>query len=314
MKISVVVPTFNGRELVRRTLITLFAQALPPEDFEVIAVVDGSNDGTAEALRDLSPPCAFRVIEQENRGPAGARNTGWRAARAELVLFVDGDMLCDPGLVVAHLRAHAGEDRLVAFGGLLLSEDSPRSLAAECFKREIGAIHLARQKSPEAAWREIDCVFSNTSVRRAILKECDGFDEDFRVREDLELGLRLFRNGVRGRYIPEARAFQYYAKSSSDLLREAEAFGRADAQFARKHPDALIQGQLKWVERESGWKYRGLRLTARTPRLWDLAFMPVCWLGSMFTRNDRLRGMGTRALQMRRRVRWLHAALRDLKK
>ncbi len=311
LKISVVVPTFNGRELVRRTLTTLFAQTVPMTDFEVIAVVDGSSDGTAEALRDLSSPCSFRVIEQENRGPAGARNTGWRAARAELVLFIDGDMLCDPGLVAAHLRAHVGEDRLVAFGALFLSEDSPRSLAGECFNREIGAIHLAHQKSPATVWKETDCVFSNSSIRRAILEESGGFDERFRMREDLELGLRLFQNGVRAEYIPEAKAFQYYAKSSADLLREAEVFGRADALMAKKHPEALVPGQFKKLEEEGGWKYRAMRVAARTPELWETALIPACWVGEKFISNGTLRGMGARALQIRRRLRWLHAGLKD---
>jgi GT2 family glycosyltransferase len=314
LRISVVVPTFNRRELVQRTLRTIFSQSAPADAMEVIAVVDGSTDRTAEALRSLTAPCAFRVIEQENRGLAGARNTGWRAARADLVLFLDDDMLCDRQLVSAHLQAHSKGERLVAFGALFLSDDSPYTLAAECFNREIGAMHLAHHRSQAAEWRETDCVFSNSSLSRKILEEFGAFDEHFRMREDLELGLRLFRGGVGAKYIADAKAFQYYAKSSADLLREAEAFGRADAQFAQKHPEALIEGQLKWFERESGWKHRAMRVAARTPRMWDAVLAPMCGLGALFMGDDKLREMGVRALQIRRRLRWLHAGLRDLKK
>lgn len=176
-----------------RSLRTLFDQTYVAFKIEVVVVVDGATDGTANALRQLAPACSYRVIEQENRGLAGARNTGYRAASADLVLFLDDDMLCDPGMVAEHVRAHEGENRVVVFGALFLSADSPKSLAAECFNDEIGAFHLVHQRSASVAWSETDCVFSNTSLRRALLDEVGGFDERFRMREDLELGLRLFR-------------------------------------------------------------------------------------------------------------------------
>jgi GT2 family glycosyltransferase len=306
MKISVIVPTFNRRELVQRTLGTLFAQSVPASDFEVITVVDGSTDGTAEALHKLAAPCRFRVIEQENRGLAGARNTGWRAARAGLVLFLDDDMQCDPGLVATHVEAHAEGERSVAFGALFLSEDSPRSLAAECFNREIGAFHLARGNSADRAWRETDCVFSNSSISRELLEGSGGFDERFRMREDLELGLRLFRAGVTAKYVGEAKAFQYYDKTSSDLIHDAEAFAQADFLLAKKHPEALIPGHVRWLEKERGWKARMMRLAAKVPSLWDAALLPVCGIGEVFIGNKSLCGLGVRALQIRRRLRWLH--------
>lgn len=311
LRISAVVPTFNGRALVERTLATLFAQAMPAGAFEVIAVVDGSTDGTGAALRALDAPCAFRVIEQENRGPAAARNAGWRVARGEIVLFVDGDMLCDAGLVAAHLAAHEEGDRLAAFGSLFLSEDSPRTLAAECFNHEIGAMHLAHRSSAEAEWRLTDCVFSNSSIGREVLEEFGGFDERFRMREDLELGLRLLRAGVRAKYVPAAKAYQYYAKSTADLMRDAEAFGRADALLAETHPGVVIAGHVRWLERQKGWKLRVMRLAARAPGLWDVALKPVCAVGERFFGNSRLRGAGMRALQIRRRLRWLRSATRD---
>ncbi|MGC8550824.1 MAG: glycosyltransferase family 2 protein [Acidobacteriaceae bacterium] len=68
MEISVVVPTYNRRQTVTRSLETLFAQSAPPSRFELIVVVDGSTDDTAEVLKKLHPACGFQVIEQENRG------------------------------------------------------------------------------------------------------------------------------------------------------------------------------------------------------------------------------------------------------
>ncbi|MFZ0747492.1 MAG: glycosyltransferase family 2 protein [Terracidiphilus sp.] len=309
MEISIVVPTFNRREIVTRTLATLFAQDFPAAGCEIIVVVDGSTDGTAEALSSLRPGCRFRVIEQENRGLAGARNTGYRAAKADLVLFLDDDMLCDPGLLGAHVAAHKEAGPVVAFGALFLSADSPSSLAAECFNREIGAFHLRRKNDPAATWQETDCVFSNSSLPRKMLEEVGGFDETFRMREDFELGVRLFSAGVQPRYIGAAIAYQYYEKTSSDLIRDAEAFAVADVMFARKHPNAQIDGQLKRLAKDPGWKRRLRMMATISPAAVDLLLAPLCGLGEAFFRVPLLRSMGVRALQMRRGIHWLHKVL-----
>jgi glycosyltransferase involved in cell wall biosynthesis len=70
LKLSVVIPTFNRREVLERTLPALLAQDLPPQDYEVIIVMDGSTDGTAQLLCDWKPKCPFRVLETANRGPS----------------------------------------------------------------------------------------------------------------------------------------------------------------------------------------------------------------------------------------------------
>jgi GT2 family glycosyltransferase len=306
MDISVVVPTFNRREIVGRSLETLFAQSLEPARFEIIVVVDGSTDGTAESLKEPRPACGFRVIEQENRGLAGARNTGYRAAETGLVLFLDDDMLCDRNLVAAHLAAHKAAERMVAFGAIFLSSDSRMGLAAECFNREIGAFHLAQKRAPGGEWKATDCVFSNSSISRDLLVEAEGFDESFRMREDLELGVRLFSAGVRSHYIADAIAYQYYEKSCADLIRDAEAFAEADAKFARKHPEVHIKGQLTWLRQEPAWKQRLRQMAAFSPSVGDILLAPVCGAGDLFFRVPAMRNLGVRALQIRRRIHWIH--------
>ena len=197
LDISVVVPTYNRREIVMRSLETLFSQDFPTSRFEIVVVVDGSSDGTVAALQALTPACRFRVIEQENRGPAAARNAGFHEAESGLVLFLDDDMQCDPGLLSAHFRAHQRLGPVAAFGALFPSPDSKANLASECFKREIGAFHLRHLVDQSAQWKVTECIFSNSSIPREVLVKVDGFDEQFRMREDLELGIRLRENGIR---------------------------------------------------------------------------------------------------------------------
>jgi glycosyltransferase involved in cell wall biosynthesis len=311
MDISVVVPTFNRRKIVTRTVEALLAQSLPSGDFEIIVVVDGSTDGTADALRLLHSGPRLRVIEQQNRGPSAARNTGFRAAAANLILFLDDDMLADPWLVAAHSAAHAQAGQCVAFGALFLSPDSPPSLAAECFNREIGAFYLERKRNPQLQWQIADCVFSNASLPRVLLEESGGFDEEFRKREDLELGIRLLDSGAQPCHVDGAIAWQYFEKTSTDLIRDAEAFAEADVMLARKHPGAAIKGQLHWLALEPRWKRSLLRAAAAAPTLADLSLSPVCACGEMGLRVPVFRNLGVRALQLRRRIHWYHRVLKS---
>lgn len=309
MDISVVVPTYNRGKIAVRTLQTLFAQSVPASAYEIVVVVDGSTDGTADMLRQLRPACRFRVIEQENRGPSAARNAGYKAAEAALVLFLDDDMLCDPGLIAAHIAAQKGAARAVAYGAIFLSPDSPPSLAAECFQREIGAFHQQRKANPQLPWRVADCVFSNASMPRALLEESGGFDETYRKREDLELGIRLLNAGIESRYLSDAIAYQYFEKTASDLIRETEAFAVADAMLARRHPEAFIESQLIWDEQEPRWKQHMRRLAAAAPAVADIFLVPVCAFAEVFFRVPVFRALGVRALQMRRRIHWYRKVL-----
>jgi GT2 family glycosyltransferase len=288
-----------------QSLEALFAQDFQSSRFEIIVVVDGSSDGTAAALRTFMPACRFRVIEQENRGPAGARNAGYRAAESDLVLFVDDDMRCDPELLTLHVRAHRRFAQAVIFGSLFLTSDSSSNLASECFRRELGAFHLRHVVDPSREWKMTDCIFSNASMPRDLLLKMDGFDEQFRMREDLELGIRLRKAGIRMEYVKDAIAYQYYNKTASDLLADAEAFGAADALFAKKHPDQILEGHLRWLESSPSWKKKLRALIASQPVLERLFLAPCCYLGDRLFRFSMFRMVGTRALQMRRRIHWL---------
>src|SRR5262249_18159878 len=74
--VSVIVPPYQRRNLVARTVAALADQTVDPDRFEVIVVVDGSTDGTADRVRALDRPVHIRVIEQRNRGRAAAINAG----------------------------------------------------------------------------------------------------------------------------------------------------------------------------------------------------------------------------------------------
>src|SRR5579859_3268611 len=100
--ISVVIPTYNRRDSLLRTLAALERQAYPFDRFEVIVVSDGATDGTGDAVRALSTSYRLRCLEQVNSGPSVARNHGARAACGEVVVYLDDDVEPLPRFLERH--------------------------------------------------------------------------------------------------------------------------------------------------------------------------------------------------------------------
>ena len=88
MKVSVIIPVFNGEATIAGTLESVFAQRFGGQ-FEVIVVNDGSTDATRAVLENFGD--RIRVIDQENRGISAARNAGIRAAAGEYIALLDAD-------------------------------------------------------------------------------------------------------------------------------------------------------------------------------------------------------------------------------
>src|SRR5262245_8557962 len=236
-RVSVVVPTYNRRGLLEQTLPALLHQAGQTAEVEIVVVVDGSRDGTLEMLRQFRGNPCLRVVSQENRGLAAARNRGADASTSEVVLFLDDDMILRDGSIAAHLEAHAdGVDRVV-FGGLALAEGLRRSFLKQGI--EIwGSQVEERLAAPGYDFRFDDCHFGHASMSRRLLSRAGGFDESF-IRygnEDYDLGWRLIQAGTEMRYLSAAVACQIYDKSFYRWLRDCECVGMADRDLAEKHP------------------------------------------------------------------------------
>jgi glycosyl transferase family 2 len=177
--VSVVVPTYQRRELVRRAVASVIAQTY--RDFELIVIDDGSTDGTRQLFEPLGDQLRYRW--QPNRGVAAARNAGLRMSRGSIVTFLDSDDLwvADHLAVVKELMARHPE----AVGAstcpeFKLRKDQPiRRARLIDYRKDL--IHGA------SGVGYTPCL----AVRREALIAVGGFDERLKAMEDSDLWCRL---------------------------------------------------------------------------------------------------------------------------
>jgi len=262
--ISVALASYNRRERLRGALTALARQTLAPERYELVVVLDGSTDGSAEMVRGLDLPVELRIIEQDNAGLAAARNVGAAAARHPIVLFLDDDIEARPELVAAHAGRHAALGRPAFVMGYFPPVIDEPSWWAHTL-RAWWADHFRQKGEPGHRWSAADIVDGNASVSRALFDELGQFDLGFTGgrRQDYEFGLRLLAAGHEPAYEPRAYGDHHLATDVRAAWANVRAEGRYDVLVAHRHPDAAFS-RLPGVL-ELGPAARVLRYVASRP-------------------------------------------------
>ncbi|MEU9022304.1 HAD-IIIA family hydrolase [Actinomadura sp. NPDC048394] len=192
MSCTVVVPTIGRPSLrtVLEALLDSIAGGPEPAPHEIIVVDDRPAHGAPLPLPD-SGGRRIRVIRSGGRGPAAARNAGWRAAATEWVAFLDDDVVPDAGWTQRLAADLAGLPPKVAGSQGRVTVPAPDGRRPTDWER--GTAGLA----------DADWITADMAYRRGVLAELGGFDERFRraYREDADLALRALAAGhdlVRG--------------------------------------------------------------------------------------------------------------------
>jgi GT2 family glycosyltransferase len=266
--VSVIIPTYNRRDSVERTLRALAHQTLAPETYEVVVSIDGSQDGTREMVAAFAAPYQLYCVWQSNQGRAAACNAGIRIAQGEVLVILDDDMEPAPDCLERHCHAHPIGSRFGLMGAVPMyceNTDPPvAAYVAAKFNR-----HLDNLACSDHQLTLRDFYSGHFSIRREVLLEVGLFDESFRIygNEDLELSLRLLKAGVTLKYSAEALARQHYSKDFAGLARDTIAKGRTAVLLASKHPEALPDLQLNAYEQGS-WRWRLVRASLLTLSRW----------------------------------------------
>ncbi len=269
LQVSVVIPTHQRRESLRRALESLANQTLEPAAYEVVVAVDGSTDGTLEMLELFPSGLQLRWVSPPGRGRAGACNAAVAAARGEVTVILDDDMRCVPEFVERHRDDHPPGSRRCVLGAVPveLEEGSPH---AARYVKEKFDLHLSRLPDPAHLALPRSFYTGNASLRTEVMREVGGFDDSFGIygNEDVELALRLRGAGVELGYDPAALAYQSYDKDLTGLQADTLAKGRTTVQLARRHPEVF--GDLRLASPDDSsrpWLAARALLLALTRRL-----------------------------------------------
>ncbi|MFB6395195.1 glycosyltransferase family 2 protein [Polymorphospora lycopeni] len=266
--LGVVMPSYHRPDLLRRVVPAYLAQA--PD--ELVVVLDGPQPPARAFLSTLDDP-RLRVLElAENVGPARARERGAHAARTEIVLLTDDDIVPGDGLVDRHRAFHQGRRGCVLAGYVPIRPDGRRrgQVASRIYATDYERAMRRWERDPDAIlgglWG------GNVSLERDLYLRAEAVRPQDRLRyfEDMDLGLRLRSLGARGFFDRAVTGVHLHDKPNRSIVDEARARGAAVRAMERRW---TASPPLVHAEDESAvvtWLRRVVAASLRLPGLVSL--------------------------------------------
>jgi GT2 family glycosyltransferase len=281
--VTVVIPNWNGREMLRVCLEALEAQTL--SDHSVIVVDNGSDDGSVTWLAERHP--RVRVIENtENRGFAGPVNQGIEASESPYIAVLNNDTEPSPGWLAALVAAAESDERVGMCASRMMFADRPTMInstgisvdrVAIAWDRRGGEIEDGRETKPVEVF---GACAGAALYRRKMLNEVGLFDEEFfAYLEDVDLAWRARRLGWHCLYVPAAH-----------VLHRHSATGREGSPFKSFH----LGRNKVWLVLKN-YPFKLLWYTVPLVVLYDLAavFYALIARGDVHALRGRLAGLMT---------------------
>ncbi len=242
-EITVVIPTYDRLDTLRHVIPSLLRQDLRADRYEIVVADSRSNDGTAAYLATVAAEHPrMRHVPGPYTGRAMARNAGIAAARGEIVLFTDADIIASPDLLSRHLERHRARANLAVVGMELQVGSYAEYEDLRDGRVERRPLHPPSRK--RLSW--LYFLTGNASVRKRDLERVGRFDETFTGygHEDLELGYRLLRAGIEIVYEPRAVDYHWHPVPYEEQKAKMTLAGRSTVRFARKHRAFMVRARL----------------------------------------------------------------------
>jgi glycosyltransferase involved in cell wall biosynthesis len=231
LRASVCIPTHNRAATLKRTLESLDRQTVAADRFEVIVADDGSTDATAAMLETDESRFELRRIRLDGCGSGAARNAAARAARNDVLIFLDDDQVASPDLVAVHLETQERCGVVIVQGEYPLAVGGHSGGASLIYERSRRRTIGCLERAGPVAFRLWG---ANFSVRRDSWAAAGGFDENLPRKQDLDFGLRLADLGIPLVSAPGAVSHHLHQVSIDGLRRQAVSEGRCLVRISRK--------------------------------------------------------------------------------
>ena len=206
--VTVIVPVYNQEKYIAQCINSLLNQDYPPEKLEIIVVDNNSEDNTSQILKVYREK-GVKILEESKRGPAATRNKGIKESKGEIIAFIDADCEASPSWLKCLIEG-LRENKADAVAGIS-SFCGKKGYVAKVLEKR-GFDSLMRNFSESHKWIGW-APTRNFAVKKEILKRLGGFCEEFThpADEDIDLCLRMQKNGYRIRFVSEAKVFHHRA-------------------------------------------------------------------------------------------------------
>jgi glycosyltransferase involved in cell wall biosynthesis len=188
VRVSIVIPTFNRKESLVRTLSSLFNQTFPKENFEII-VVDGSTDDTEKMIQEIIKSHSnLRYIRQVDKGAASARNLGIINSKGEIIGFTDDDCVVDQYWIEQAVESL----RIAEFCGV-----QGKTLLETKVQKKNKIFNYVDVPTCTGDKKQNSYPTCNIFYRKKNLIEISCFDIRLKAAEDDDLAFRLIEKGYK---------------------------------------------------------------------------------------------------------------------
>ncbi len=313
MKLSVIVPSYNGGAILAEHLPELCSQvAALVGGAEVLVVDDASNDpdDSTEALVTAQGPTARLLRQPENLGFAGSSNHGAEQARGELLLFLNNDMHPEPGCLATLVREFEEENGLFALSPVILNleEGFPESTNRMLFRRGVFDLHFPGRHGAEAPaadeHRPLAYACGGAMIcRRDRFLELGAFPEIHApfYWEDADLGWRARRAGHEILETGSARVLHDHSRTIGALYTRSQVrriYERNRLLFTWIH----LAGPSAWLRHLALFLPRWLLALFRAHPAAVAPFTALARLPQVAAERKRLAGTRARAAEMIRKL------------
>lgn len=177
MLASIIIPTYNGADIILRSLETWTIQTFPSSDYEVIIVDNNSNDSSPELIKSfINHRPNFKYLKETKAGSTNARHAGARFAKANILIFCDDDGLFNAGFIEAILDVYKQNEMVSAVTGRIDIEwdgEEPEWINPYLFM--LGKLNYGDQIK---FGKDLYLNGGIFSIKKSIFKKLKGFNPD----------------------------------------------------------------------------------------------------------------------------------------
>ncbi len=226
-KVSVMVPAYNAEKSIEECINSLLELNYPKKDLEIIVVNNASTDRTQEILNRFNGE--LKVLNEEKRGPAAARNKGILNAGGDFIAFIDADCVADKNWL-KHIVSPLKNMAIGVVGGKILSMQPCNKIEKFCEK-----IHDHDKAINEAV--PPYAITMNWASRLSLINEVGLFNESFIRSQDVDLSWRIFQAGYKLFYEPKAVIYHRNINTFSGLIHKGYVHGFHIVRVLKAHND-----------------------------------------------------------------------------